>query len=215
MSLSRVLAVLCFLVVAPLAYAQGVPERYQAGVHYFPIVPAQPTSSGDRIEVIEVFSYGCIHCFNFEPEVEKWMAAKPANTTFDYLPATFRPDFALLARGYYAAEALGVRHKTHQALFDAIFKERRLLRTIEDLADFYAQAGGVDRAKFLDAAKSFEVETKLTRATNLLQAYQVDGTPTIIVAGKYRVTGQSAGDYSRVFDVVNYLVAKEAAARKS
>ena len=213
--LSRVFAALLVLLVAPLVSAQGMLEKYQAGVHYFPITPAQPTASGDKVEVVEVFSYGCIHCANFEPMVKAWLAKKPAGAAFSYLPATFRQDFAMLARMFYAAEQLGIREKTHEPLFNAIFEERRPFHTMDDFVAFYAQTGGVPADKFKAATTSFEVETKLTRATNLIQAYGVDGTPSVIVAGKYRVTGESAGGYPNVFDVVDFLVAKELAAKKS
>lgn len=213
--LARVFAALLCLLVAPLAAAQGMLEKYQAGVHYFPIVPAQPTASGDKVEVVEVFSYGCIHCANFEPMVKAWLAKKPAGAAFSYLPATFRQDFAMLARLFYATELLGIREKTHDALFKAIFEERRPFHTMADIVAFLAETGGVPADKLAAAAESFEVEAKLTRATNLIQAYGVDGTPSIVVAGKYRVTGESAAGYQNVFDVVDFLVAKELAAKKS
>ena len=212
--LMRLAAVLLALLAAPVACAQGMIERYQAGTHYFVIQPPQPGPSDGKVEVVEVFSYGCIHCAEFQPMVDKWHAAMPAEASFRYLPATFRPDFALLARGYYAAEALGAVERTHQPLFNAIFAERKQFATIEQLADWYATQG-VKREDFLAAAKSFAVETKLNRATKQVQAYGVDGTPNIVVAGKYRVSGASAQGYDKVFDVVSFLVAKEAAAAKA
>lgn len=211
--LMRFAAVVFSLLVAPVACAQGMIERYQAGTHYYVIQPPQPGNSDGKIDVVEAFSYGCIHCAQFQPMIDKWQQTMPPEASFHYLPATFRPDFALLARAYYAAEALGAVERTHQPLFNAIFVERKTFATIEDLADWYA-GHGVKRDDFLAAAKSFAVETKLARAGKQIQSYGVDGTPSVIVAGKYRVTGASAQGYDKVFDVVNFLVAKETAAAK-
>ena len=190
-------------------------EPYRLGTHYSAIEPAQPTATGDKVEILEIFSYACPACATFQSNADKLAASLPAGTAFSYVPAELQPRWEPFARAFFTAEALGVREKTHQPLFDAIFKERRTLRSLDELADFYAKAGGVDRAKFMDAATTADTEAKLTRATTLLTAYQVDGTPTVVVAGKYRVTGESAGGYPNVFDVVDFLVAKELAAKKS
>lgn len=209
----RVAAFLAFALVAPVAGAQGLIERFQEGTHYFRIDPPVPAQApAGKVEVVEAFSYGCIHCATFQPIVDKWKASPAAaKTNFVYLPATFNAPFALMARGFYAAEALGIREKTHQATFDSIFVQQKQYRTIEDLADFYAEQGA-DREQFLAAANSFTTETKLKRATKQMQDYGIDGTPNVMVAGKYRVTGATAGGYDKVFDVVDFLVAKELAA---
>ena len=213
--LKRFAAVL-FALAAPVACAQGLVERFQEGQHYYRVQPAVATTSpAGKVEVVEVFSYGCIHCATFQPMVDKWHKAPgAAKADFKYLPATFNPMFALMARGFYAAEALGVREKTHTPLFNALFVENKQFRTIEELGDWYATQG-VDKAQFLEAAKSFATETKLKRATQTMQAYGVDGTPNVVVAGKYRISGASAGGYDKVFDVVDFLVAKESAAAQT
>lgn len=219
--LTRLLATLLIAVAAPLALAQekapapAAPAAAAAGTftegkEYLKIDPPQPTASGNKVEVIEVFSYGCIHCANFQPLVDKWKKAMPAQAAFSYLPAFFRADFALFGRGYYTAETLGIADKTHDAMFKAVFVDHKSFRSLDDLAQFYA-GYGVKAEDFLTTATSFAVETKAQRANTLVQRYGVDGTPTIVVNGKYRITGQSAGGYDKVFDVVNYLVAKEAA----
>jgi thiol:disulfide interchange protein DsbA len=191
---------------APAALAQGFTE----GKDYFRIEPAQPTSAPGKVEVLEAFSYGCGACATVHPFVESWKKKMPAGAAFAYMPATFRPDFALLARGYYAAEALGALESTHAKMFEAVRNKGRIA-SIEDVADLYAGLG-VDRAAFLAAASSFAVNAKVKRATQALPRYGVDSTPSFIVAGKYRVTGQSAGSYDRLFQIIDFLLAREAAA---
>jgi thiol:disulfide interchange protein DsbA len=124
------------------------------------------------------------------------------------MPAIFNSSWEPYARAYYTAESLGVLDQTHQALFDALHRDHLPMRTIEDLASFYAQHG-VDKAKFLAASGSFEVESKLSRAQAIIKADGVDGTPSIVVDGKYRATGQSAGGYPQLIELVDWLVQKE------
>ena len=211
--LTRLLATAAFALASVSAFAQAGVEPFQAGVHYFPVDPPQPTSSGDKVEVVEVFSYACIHCAHFEPHVQAWKQKKPAAAAFSYLPAVFNASWETMARAYYAGEVLGIAEKAHQDLFDGIHV-RRDVRNLEDIAKIYAKYGKTEQ-QFLDATKSFAVEMKINRAKQMVPRYGVDGTPTVIVAGKYRVTGGSAGGMEKIFDVVNFLVAKEAAAAKA
>lgn len=195
------------------ASAQTPPGAYLSGTHYFPIDPPVPTHSGDKIEVVEIFSFGCIHCANLDPRVETWKKTKPAHVAFSYLPAVFgRSDWEAFARAYYAGEALGISAKAHQAVFDGIWVSKNV-RTLEDAAKVYAKYGKTQQ-QVLAAAKSFAVQVKLNRAKQTVPRYQADGTPTLIVAGKYRITGASAGGLDKMFDVVNFLVARELAAKR-
>ncbi len=199
------------LLMAPVAFAQNMLERFTEGQHYFPITPAVPaTTKPGRVEVVEAFSYACVHCAHFNPSVESWKKAKPPAAQFVLLPVVFNPSWEALARAYYAAEALGVLERTHAKMFNAIFVEKKQFRTLEDVAKWYASQG-VDEAKFLATAKSFGVNAKIKRSTDLVQRYKVDGTPSVMVAGKYRVTGASAGNYETLWQIVDFLVAKELA----
>jgi thiol:disulfide interchange protein DsbA len=209
--LIRLLAAAAFALVSVSACAQVGVEPYQAGTHYFPIDPPQPTSSGDKVEVVEVFSYACIHCAHFEPQVQAWKQKMPAAASFSYLPAIFNSSWEIFARAYYAGEVLGIAEKAHQDLFDGVHV-RRDVRNLEDIAKVYAKYGKTEQ-QFLDATKSFGVEMKINRTKQMVPRYGVDGTPTVVVAGKYRVTVGSAGSPEKVFDVVNFLVAKEASAK--
>jgi thiol:disulfide interchange protein DsbA len=153
-----------------------------------------------------------VHCAHFQPYAEKLRAALPAYAEFDYMPAVFTPQWEPFARAFYTAQSLGVLMETHQALFDAIHRDHLPMRSIEDLATFYAKHG-VDRAKFLAASGSFEVESKLARARDIVRADGIDGTPSIVVNGKYRATGASAGGYEQLIELVKWLVEKEHAGK--
>jgi thiol:disulfide interchange protein DsbA len=209
------LSLAALFLAASVSHAQVL--RTPATPKYFPVDPPQPplTSTG-KIEVIEFFSYGCGHCAVFQPYVDTWLkGADTSKVELVYVPATFRPDFALLARGYYAAESLGVAKSTHHGVFDVIFNRGTPpVRTFNDVAAIYEKLG-IKSADLIAAAQKLSVETKLKTASQLLEAFRVDGTPTMIVAGKYRVTGESAGGSDKVFAVVDELIAKELAAKKA
>lgn len=208
---ARALLLIAGLAAGSAALAQPVP--YQEGTHYFRVEPAQPTTApADKVEVIEVFSYACIHCAHFEPIVAEWKKTAPTTVQFSYMPAVFNPTWEVFARAFYAAEVLGIQKQSHEALFKAIHEERRPFRSEQDVAKFFT-AYGKTEAQFLDAMKSFGVEMKLNRASQQVPKYGVDGTPTVIVGGKYRITGTSAGGMEKIFDVVKFLVDKELAER--
>ncbi len=208
---AALLAIAMSLSFTTVVHAQSSPPREK----YFAINPPQPTESGGKVEVIEVFSHGCIHCAHFQPYVDEYLKRlDPAKVQFSYLPATFNPQFMQLARGFYAAESIGATKSTHQGVFTAIFEKSMPVRnSFDDVTAIYVSLG-VKRDAFMKAAQSFQVETQLRRANDLIQAYRIDGTPTIVVAGKYRVTGESAGGNDKVFAVVDELVARELAAKR-
>lgn len=204
----------CFAVAAHAADpAAGSDSKWEAGKNYFLIDPPQPVATGSRIEVLEVFSYACIHCAHFQPYADQIAAGLPDYAEYVYMPAIFNPTWEPFARAYYTAQSLGVLDKTHAALFDALHKERRPMRSIEDLATFYAKYG-IDPDRFIEASGSFEVESKLARSRDMVPKYGVDGTPSIIVNGKYRITGQSAGGYPQLIELTHWLVEKEHAAAR-
>lgn len=223
--LKRVSALLFGFAFTAFAHAA---EPFEAGKQYFVIEPPQPTATAGKIEVTEVFSYACPACNMFQPTMRKLKEALPANAVLDYLPASFRPDenWPTFQRAYYAAQALGVLDKTHEATFDAIWKEDAPLRiidpatrrplnpmpSIDDVAKAYAKFG-VKPEEFVGVADSFAINTKMKRADQLMKAYGVDSTPTIVVNGKYRLTASSAGGIDQVVPLVLFLVQKESAAK--
>lgn len=205
-------AVLLSLAISPAAFAQNMVERFQEGNQYFVIDPAQPTPS-DAVEVTEIFSYACIHCANFQGSVAEWKKSLPAGAKFTQMPAAWNPSWEMLARVFYAAEALGVLDKTHKAFFDAVHVERTPFASLDEIAQWYEAKGGIKAADFIATANSSGVNIKVNRSKQVVPRYGVDGTPSVVVAGKYRVTGSSAGGWDQVFEVVDFLVARETAAR--
>lgn len=193
------------LAFVPVTFA----AQYEEGVHYERVSPAQPTSTVDKVEVLEIFWYGCPHCFRFEPYVERWLRKKPDNAQFVRLPGIFRPSWENHARAYYTAELLGVFEKVHKPLFNAIHLQKKKMNTDEALADFFSQHGGVDKAEFIKTFRSFAVETRLRRAKTMTSRYGIDGVPAVIVNGKYRISARGAGSNAEMLKIINYLVEKE------
>jgi protein dithiol oxidoreductase (disulfide-forming) len=195
------------------ACAQPV-EKYQSGKHYFVIDPAQPTSSGNKIEVLEVFMYTCPHCYDLEPYLTEWQAKKADDVAYSPFPAAWNEPVEAFARAFYAAETLGILDASHEKFFAAIHKEHTPFRTIEDIAEWYTQFG-VTKEQFLSAASSFAVNTKINRSKAMVPRWGVAGTPTLIINGKYRFDVSSAGGHQNVADLIDFLVAKERAAKKA
>ncbi len=180
----------------------------QQGQGYELVNPPQPTATGDKIEVVELFWYGCPHCFRLEPSIKRWLESKPADVEYVRIPAILPPAWELLARAYYVAEALGKVEEIHDPLFNAIHAERQRIGTQDALADFFA-AHGVDRDTFDKTFRSFSVETKIKRAKLMSERYGINGVPAIIVNGKYRTSGSLAGSNANMLRVVDQLIAQE------
>ncbi len=177
---------------------------------YEAIVPAQPTQYPDKVEVVELFWYGCPHCYEFEPYLERWLAKKPPHVVFTRLPAVFANNrlWLLHAQAFYTAQALGVLDRVHGPLFEAYHKAGRPLDTKERLAAFFVERG-VPEADFERAWGSFGVQSKTRQAVALTQRYGVDGVPAVVVNGKYRTSGSLTGTFANTLKVVDALVAQE------
>jgi thiol:disulfide interchange protein DsbA len=181
---------------------------YREGTHYQRLLTPAPTSTGDKIEVVEVFWYGCSHCYHLEPTVETWLAHKPEKVEFMRVPAVFGRNWEPHARAFYTAQVLGVLPKIHKPLYDAIHASKRPLSNEAQLAEFFAEQG-VDKELFVKTYQSFDVETRLRRSQQLVQKYGIDGVPAVIVNGKYLTNGSLAGSPSKIFEIVDYLLSKE------
>jgi len=199
---------LLFLVPA-MVLAVDEPE-YNEGIDYQVLSHPQPTANDGTVEVVEMFWYGCPHCYHFEPLLKNWLKKKPAKVTFIRIPAIFNnPAWQLDASAFYTAEVLGKSEKMHAALFDAIHQQGRSLQTQEQLRDFFAEYG-VSNDVFSSTFDSFTVQTKVQRAADLTKKYEITGVPTLIVNGKYRIDGNMAGgSYENMLKVVDFLIRKE------
>jgi len=197
-----VLGVLLLSGVMLHAQAQAL---FQEGTHYQRLPQAAPAGSGERPEVVELFSHNCIHCFNFKPAVQEWLETKPDEVEFIRVPVTFgRRDMELMARAYYAAQELGIAEQADTALYDAFHVQRRRLNSVDAIAELFSELG-VERAAFDGAFNSFAVETKVRRANQLTQRYQIRGTPSVVINGEFLTTGSMAGSNPRMLDVADFL----------
>ncbi len=218
----------CLLaLLLPLAAsaAAQTSSPWREGVNYFLIEPAQPTNvPAGKVEVTEVFSYACPACNQFYPVADRLRESLPPNAVMDYISAAFNPseDWPVFQRAYYTARALGIAVKTHDAMFNAVWKTGELavadeatgrLKSpapdIEDIASFYHRVTGISVQQFVSTANSFSVNLDMRRADSYITTAQVDETPTIIVNGRYRLTVASAGGFDQTIELVKWLVAKE------
>jgi len=210
----RVLSLAFGLLLASACTATGSNDAapYTNGNEYVTLpAPAHRASNEGKVEVVEVFSYGCIHCAHFAPIAEQMRKQLPPGVTFRLLPAAFNDQWVPFARAFYAAQKLGVVDQTHLALFKAKFEDHYPISTLDELADFYAMHG-VKREDFLRIAASDEVTQQIRKDMALVQAWQVDGTPTIIVNGKYRTANVTTLD--ELSAVTQWLVKRELATGK-
>jgi len=197
---------------ACIGQAQGAKlVPYQEGLHYFLIDGAPATPTG-QMELVEAFSYLCSHCNTFEPYISAWKKRKPEHVEFRRIPVVFgRGSWELYARGYVTAEMMNVGEDAHIALMDRLWKEKNMMRSMEELAEFYGQFG-VDKEKFLATSGSFAVETRLNRDQQKLQSFGITATPTLVLNGKYRIAGNAAvPSFEVMLDVVDFLIESESA----
>ncbi len=200
------LLILCFSIISLNAYS----ESFVEGVHYKKITPNVGTSDSSKIEVLELFSYGCPHCNSFEPPMHKWLKSKPANVNFSRRPVSFgRQVWANYAQAYYTAEVLEALDKIHAPMFDAIHKEKNRLVDVASIRELFIK-NGVSGDDFESAFYSFAVDARLRRDQRTLGKYQANSVPTMIVNGKYRIDSSMTGhNNDKMLEVVNYLIKKE------
>ena len=205
------LSIFAGLLISAASFGQAL---YQEGVQFTRLKQPMPVGTGAQIEVLEVFSYACAHCAHLEPTMEKWRKAIPKNAKFTALPAIFHESWAAYARAYYAAEQLNIVEKTHGPLFKAIYEQKKQFSNVADMASWYA-AYGVTAKQFTDAFTAPGMEAKLKRVMALTPRYEVAGTPTLIIDGKYSFDVTSAGGIDKVAALLNFLIEKAAAERSA
>jgi thiol:disulfide interchange protein DsbA len=193
---------------APTAMDADAPRL---GTDYEILPTPQPTWGQGKIEVTEVFSYACIHCAQFQPVVDAWLKKLPKDVRYEYVPAIFNDMWEHFARAYFAAKVLGIQAKTHDAVFKAFHVDHTIKSPeLEDIADWYASQG-VDKGKFLDTMNSFGVNAMLSHAKQFALRTGIQGTPTIIIAGKYRVNVTPDRGFTGMLATTDYLLARERA----
>ena len=201
------------IAAALFGLALAFPAAAQSEIEglYQRLTSPQPTSDPDKIEVVEVFWYGCPHCNRFQPYLEAWTETLPDHVRFVRMPAIFNDLWDIHARAYYIAEALGVLDEIHHLIFAALHEEGRSLASMEAIRDFFV-AHGVAESDFDKHARSFSVQSGVQRSLVMQAGYGLRGVPALIVNGRYLVSGSTAGSYPNVLVVADALIAREHAA---
>ena len=196
------------LVFATACSAQTADGPWQEGTQYQKIDTPQRAGKDGKVEVVEVFSYGCPHCGHYEAAAEDLQKQLPPGVVFRLVPAAFNTAWEPYARAFYAARELGVLKTTHAALFKAKYVDNYPINTMDEIADFYAR-NGVDKAKFLAAANSAQTTRAMQADMKLIQGWGVEGTPTLVVNGKYR--SDKVKDYNDLNAMTLWLAKRELA----
>jgi thiol:disulfide interchange protein DsbA len=203
-ALTAIFAGLLALAFAPApGFAQQAPA-VRLGAEYRLIDP-QPVEAGGRIEVIEFFWYGCPFCYEMQPALEDWIRSMPPDVVLRRVPAILRDAWAPHVRIYYTLEALGELDRLHQQVYHGYHVEE-LHMSKPDVVAQWAVRHGVAREKWLAAYNSAEVAQKVERARELTRIYEVRGTPTVVVDGRYLTSSSMAGSVRAVMPVVDQLI---------
>jgi protein dithiol oxidoreductase (disulfide-forming) len=205
----------------PLLLAQADTEpvshdwQFTENQHFFRMVPTQPTVGGaDKIEVAEFFWYGCGHCYDFEPHINRWSESKPSSVRFVRIPATWNPLVMLHAQLYYTEEVLVKNGKIEDpekfraSVFEEYHKRQNRMTTEAAIQSVFTRQG-VSADDFTNTWKSFEVAQKLRVAQDLARRYAITGVPAVVVNGKYRTGAAEAGGYPKLVELINELVERE------
>lgn len=198
------------MLAAALWFGSSAFAAAELGKDYTLLNPQQPTSTR-KIEVLEFFFYECGHCFHLHPLLAAWEKKMPKDVEITYVPTMFRDSTEPLARTYYALQGLGQIKQLDDIIYQGIHVQGAGLYDLQSISDFLGK-NGVDRTKFGAAYNSFSVQSKVARAKQMLRSYNIQGTPTLIVDGKYVITGLQPADAIRVLDEVIALARKEHAA---
>ncbi|WP_078083488.1 thiol:disulfide interchange protein DsbA/DsbL [Microbulbifer mangrovi] len=221
----RAVVALFTMLLSLAACAQDTPGKFKAGEYYEVLPQAVAQDDDSKIEVTELFWYGCGHCYHFEGPLKKWQKTMPADVALKKIPAIWQPVMEVHARMFYVADAMGVLDKVHDPIFGAIAQQRKMFAdrngrewTPDEgaIAAMFSN-NGADGDKAVKLLNSFAINSKIKQGQAKQRAYKLSGTPEMVVAGKYRVStslpgfkGKSNGQ-QLMLEVVDYLVEKERA----
>ncbi|GAB6042922.1 thiol:disulfide interchange protein DsbA/DsbL [Endothiovibrio diazotrophicus] len=210
--MKRLLTWILPLLLLPLAVAVHARD-IDEGIDYQRLSPPLDTDApAGKVEVMEIFWYGCPHCYHLEPVLHKWLEEHADKVHFVRRPSLLNPHWEVHARAFYAAQALEVGERIHQPLFDAIHKDHRRLNDLDSLARFFAEQG-VDEQAFRDAYNSFYVETQIRRERELAGRGFVNGVPAVVIDGQYFTDATIGGGFDGMVQVMSHLVDKVLAER--
>lgn len=183
-------------------------EQYRAEQHYQILDTPVRTSDPARIEVAEIFWYGCSHCYSFEPTITAWLKTLPKDVVFVRTPAIWHPTMELHARAFYTAKVLGVLEQLHPVIFRAMNVGKNKLANEDAIAELFV-ANGVAEQKFRKTFNSFGVTSAVKQAAARQRSYQIQGTPEVVVNGKYRITARMGGGHAGMMNIVDFLINKD------
>lgn len=201
-------AVLAAVVIGyGLLYSSGVTQgEFVAGEHYEVLENPERRHPGANVEVVEFFSYGCIHCKNFDPLIEEWLETKPADVSFTRVPVAFSPQWLVLAQTYYTLESLDILEENHERVFRKIHNTRTIFDSPEEVAEF-VDGYGASADEVLAAFNSGEVRRKLREADVAQRQVGLSAVPALVVNGKYLVSMDVGRKVA--LEVVDYLITVE------
>ena len=200
----------CTAVLAQSNASNKASSPYLEGMHYKNITPTHVTDNEKQVVVYEFFGYRCPHCASFQPYMKSLHKDLPDYVKVIRVPLGFNPSWKVLAQGYYTAQSLGVLEKSHQNMFDALHKQRKQLRSIEDVADWYVTEYNVDKKEFLATANSFMVDGMINKGNNLAVKMKIPSTPKLVINGKFMPEVTALGSNDAVIELTKYLIAQEA-----
>ena len=200
------------LVAVVLFFSGAAFAAAEVGRDYKLLNPPLPVGS-KKIEVLEFFFYGCSHCFDLHTSLSAWEETLPRAVELTYVPTIFRDSMEPMALTLYALKNIGQFDKLHDALYRAWNVDKVQLFDEASISDFVARHG-VDKAKFSSAYNSFSMQSKVTRAKQMVRSYGVSGTPTLVVDGKYMISGLYPEDTIRVLNEVVAMARKARSGRK-
>ena len=201
---------LTVLLSAAFLSLSALAADYTAGKEYEVLPSPVKVRDVTKVEVVEVFWYGCIHCYHFEPLAKAWKAKQAADVDFYTMPAMWNKGMILHAKAFYTAKALGEFDKFNEIIFNAMNVKKNRLKNEAAVKKLFVD-NGVDGKKFDQTFSSFGVQSQVQLADSRARAYKVQGTPEIIVNGKYRVSSSMTGGQANMLKVVDFLVEKERA----
>ena len=200
--MKKLLSIL-MLLISTTAVADGP----KPGAEFDAVAQPITTDVATKIEVMEVFWYGCIHCYQMEAPLNAWVKKLPADVYFKRMPALPRADWAPMAKAFFAMETLGVQEKLHSQLFEAVHKQKTLNPTDEKAAiDWVIKASGMDKLKVEQAFKSFTINTNLNRAAQIFRSSGATGVPSLIIDGKFITSSTMSGGNAEALKVADYII---------
>ena len=217
--MKKFLAVLLFT-LSSVTMSAAFADAPKLGTEFDAVAQPITTENAAKIEVMEIFWYGCPHCYHMEEPLNAWVKKLPKDVYFKRVPGLPNASWAPMAKAFYAMDALGVGEKLHTALFEAIHKSKTLNPTDETATIVWVtQQSGLDKLKVEQAFKSFSTNTNLNRAAQIFRASGATGVPTLVIDGKYITSATQAGGNEQALKVADYIIGnvrtdKAAAAKK-